>query len=456
MLSLRPYQQDGADFLLQEKRAILADAMGVGKTPQLITAARGKTLVVCPASLVYNWHEEISKWEHGADFTVTSYHSLVDSSVKDGRGKVAGKLKEPWRRDWDTVIADEAHHIKGRNTGYAKAFVGRLAPQAEYLYLSTGTPVKNWAHEVFMLCRALYPKDPRFSSYWRWADKWFTVYEEERWDRTGKKRFKVQQVGGLRSITDWETFVHDNGLSERWLRRTLDDPEVEAHIPPLSMYQVKIPLASEQGRVYRQMERDFFSQVDPEQILINDTTGGQWADLQRISSGLNFHPDLDYKGGNRKLDVMEDLISGLDGEQLVVFAHYRSTVDGLAEWFRNIGATVAVHGGKTDKANARSVEAFQRGDEQFMVGSYGVLAEGHTLTSANKMVLFESYPVPTTIDQATGRIRRLTQDKPTTVWQLVAADTVDDYYVNELIPAKRSHQEGVYTAADYWRWKNEQ
>ena len=67
---LRPYQRQGFHWLRMLKRSgfggILADDMGLGKTLQVLSFLLAekesglsgdtlRTLIVCPASLVYNW-----------------------------------------------------------------------------------------------------------------------------------------------------------------------------------------------------------------------------------------------------------------------------------------------------------------------------------------------------------------------------------------------------------------
>lgn len=450
-MELRPYQQIGVDFLTSANRCILADEMGVGKTPQLIMAAQGKTLVIAPPGLHLNWQREVNAWKPGPDgddFYIASYHSLIDSKVKDGRGHVAGKAKARFLRDWDTLICDEAHHLKGRNTGYAKATVNALAPRAGQLFLGTGTPVKNWAHELFMLLRAIYPKDPRFSSFWRWADQWFTVYEDTVF-RGKRQPLTVQKVGNLRSITTWEQFVAGNGLTDRWLRREIDDPEIGLDIPEMQVIKIPVKMTQRQNSAYRDMERDFFAKVDDDELL-SETTGGQWQEMHRITSGLNFHPDLAASGDNAKMSALNELLDNLSNDQLVIFCHYRHSVEKMVDLLRKRKFQVdGVHGGQTEKRNDTNILHHQVNKTQILVGTYGSMREGHNLHHASKMVLFETYPVPADIDQAIGRIRRFGQKKRCTVWHLYVADTVDSYYVEEMIPAKRVHSEGVYTAADY-------
>lgn len=82
-----PFQQIGIAFLLSVKRGILGDEVGLGKTPQALGAAHEllasgkakKILVVCPASLKYQWASEIEKF--------TGYTSIVIDGSKKKREK---------------------------------------------------------------------------------------------------------------------------------------------------------------------------------------------------------------------------------------------------------------------------------------------------------------------------------------------------------------------------------
>src|SRR4029077_5837241 len=73
---LRPYQRQGVSWLsfLRDAGlgAVLADDMGLGKTVQTLCALKGRTLVVCPRSVVHNWVDEIRRFRPGLSHAV--YH----------------------------------------------------------------------------------------------------------------------------------------------------------------------------------------------------------------------------------------------------------------------------------------------------------------------------------------------------------------------------------------------
>ena len=141
---LRPYQKDGYRWLMTLEAlgfgGILADDMGLGKSLQMLTffkqqAREDRTsLLVCPASLVYNWQEEVEKFvpqlkvavitgtaqvrrellerEEHVDLLLTSYDLLKrDAPLYEGR-------------QFYCQVLDEAQNIKNHNTQAAQIHKG--------------------------------------------------------------------------------------------------------------------------------------------------------------------------------------------------------------------------------------------------------------------------------------------------------------------------------------------
>lgn len=156
---LRPYQVEGAKFLHRnfvfQDGCILGDDMGLGKTIQIIaflTAVFGKTgderdakrmrkirqwrrrtgegrwypkvLIVCPSSLIENWMQELDKWGW---WFVYKYHGTPaekESAINAARSdslEIMITNYQTYRLNadevnsvqWDCIIADECHQIKG-------------------------------------------------------------------------------------------------------------------------------------------------------------------------------------------------------------------------------------------------------------------------------------------------------------------------------------------------------
>ncbi|HTQ47848.1 MAG TPA: SNF2-related protein, partial [Polyangiaceae bacterium] len=152
--SLRHYQQQGVDWLAflrdAELGAVLADDMGLGKTLQTICVLRGRVLVVCPKSVVYNWVDEINRFRPGlrtalyegpkrqidraADVTLMTYAVLrMDSELLS-------------TEDWDIVVLDEGQAIKNLGSQTARA---AFELRGKFRLLLSGTPVENRLEELW-------------------------------------------------------------------------------------------------------------------------------------------------------------------------------------------------------------------------------------------------------------------------------------------------------------------
>ena len=128
------HQEEGIEFLLKNKKCILADDMGLGKTYQSIVAAlecnAERVLIVCPASLKINWMREVQNfcedvsiikgkhWDPDR-FTIINYDILKNFHTIEERGK----KYEDWelRREIvefnpDLIILDEAHFVKNHKS----------------------------------------------------------------------------------------------------------------------------------------------------------------------------------------------------------------------------------------------------------------------------------------------------------------------------------------------------
>ena len=172
---LRPYQKHGVAWLrfLRENGfgGILADEMGLGKTLQALAflrsvrqqdAGRLPVLIVCPTSLVFNWAAEVKKFtpelkllelqgpeRHArfagiaqSDLVVTSY-ALIRRDAELYRGL-----------EFDTVVLDEAQHIKNRQTQNAQAV---KAVKARQRIVLTGTPMENSVLDLWSIFDFLMP-----------------------------------------------------------------------------------------------------------------------------------------------------------------------------------------------------------------------------------------------------------------------------------------------------------
>ena len=162
---LQPFQWAGVRYVLEARRAFLADEQGLGKTVEALAALEADdafpAVVVCPASLKLDWEREtaqVAAAPHAspssraaapipprADITVLNYEI------------VAAHAPELGRRRPRALVVDESHYCKNPRAKRTQA-VRRLAATvpADGLRLAlTGTPVLNHADELIAQLRVI-------------------------------------------------------------------------------------------------------------------------------------------------------------------------------------------------------------------------------------------------------------------------------------------------------------
>lgn len=465
--ALRPFQTEGVRFLRQQGRAFLADEMGLGKSAQLITAADGgDTLVVAPAMVLDGgtWTDEIARWaDHPDRFHTVPYSSLTyfTGQVKRVNNKDVRiyKVRPEYDRRWDTVIFDEAHYAKGRGSIRTDASQ-QLAYDADQTFLATGTPIPNYAHELFTLLQMLRPKDAQpggpLGSYWRWAGQWFSIYAD---------RYSQYNVGLMlgcnntclnRPATDpcehYYRFAEAN-LGAQFLQRKRDD--VLPDLPPLTEVTVKVKMGPAQARAYKQMKKEMVAETEDGKLIVSWSSSAKHVRLDRISTGLSLLdeeaplPDRFGVNDGKLVRLAEDLNDR--SRPTLVMAHYQRTVEACHRVAQGMGLKSAIVYGPTSKADRlRHIRAFQAGELDVLVGSLETLAEGLTLVAADLVIFVEKSFKPSRNDQAIRRIHRLGQVRPVTALDYVTVGTIDEKK-RELLRTKTDHQVKVLTAAEMVR-----
>lgn len=411
---LYPYQQAGVEFLQNNDRAYLGDEMGLGKTVQLIRGSVGQTLVVAPAMLVDSgtWQREIDLWaDDPSRFTVTAYTRLPG---RNGR-KMSRKPREEFDQGWDTLIFDEAHYLKNRDSIRTVVSL-RVARQAKRVYLASGTPVPNWAHELFVPLQILNPEEAKagmtYGSYWRWVETWFQVSASP----FARGALDIGRLTGCsaacarRSPDDpcehYQAFSQAN-LGDRMLRRLRDD--VLQDLPDLRVQRVPVPMTAKQWAEYRRMREEFITTVDDSEIVAwSGASRHVYLDQITTSLGLLSGNPTEHSGKFEMLAA--DLAQR--SRPTVVVAHYRASVEGAAQVARDLGKSVGVIHGQTSKADRHRVtEEFQAGKLDVLVGSFDTISEGLTLTAADMLIMLELSYKAARNQQVIRRIHRIGQDQ---------------------------------------------
>lgn len=458
--ALLRHQQEGIEWIRKVKRGLLGDEPGLGKSRQAIEAFDGgRNLIIAPAMVINGgtWRDELARWSSTpGKWTVLPFSGL-NTRVKTSKGGFAASsdLVPEASGHWDAVVIDEAHYIKGRGTYWTKS-VQKIGKNSDHVLAMTGTPIPNWAHELFTLCQLAHPDESqskpghkaRFGSYWGWVGDWFDVdvspYREHervigRLKACGVACYDLPLV---EPCEHYHAFMEAN-LGAQFLRRLRDDV---LDLPPVTTQQVEIPMDAAQRKIYREMKKHYLAEVGDEEVIAW-SDGAKNVALDKISiSPWLLNPVGEPKGGK-----FEQLRYDLQARSrpTLVLAHYRDVVDACVGVAQSVGASAgAVRGGMTKKQQGDTIQRFKDGKLDVLVGSLETVAEGLQLTVADTAIFVETSYKPYRNEQAKNRVHRLGQTRPVTIRDYVTPATVDEKK-RKILREKTEDQIRFMSAGDF-------
>ena len=427
---LRGYQRSGVAWLQFLREAdlggLLADDMGLGKTLEALCAVRGRTLVVAPTSVLFGWAEQARRFrpalrcsvyhgakrvlERDADLTLTSYAILrLDAEALA-------------RETWDTVVLDEAQAIKNSDSQIARAAFGLTA---RFRLTLTGTPVENRLDEL-------------------WSQLHFA------------------NPGLLGSLRDFrERYAKPIAAGEPGAAEHL-----RARIAPFVLRRMKAVVAAE---LPPRTDAILHCELDTEERAVYDTVraASQRQVVERLQAGGNVLEALElllrlrqaachralvpgqHATGSSKLAVLLESLdeAAAEGHKALVFSQWTSFLDLVEPQLRAAGIDFARLDGSTIDRQA-VVERFQSPDgPPVLLISLRAGGTGLNLTAADHVFLLDPWWNPAVEEQAADRAHRIGQDRPVSVYRLVARETVEERIL-ALQDRKRALAQAALSGAD--------
>jgi superfamily II DNA or RNA helicase len=428
--TLRPYQKQGVNWLsfLRDAGlgAVLADDMGLGKTLQALAAMRGRTLVICPRSVVHNWVDEIRRFRPGlrvaiyhgpkraldpaADFTLTTYAIL--------RLDAEALAKEVW----DAVVLDEAQTIKNPGSQVARAAYDL---KGKFNVSLSGTPVENRLDELWSQLH--FTNRGLLGSHSDFQARYARPIEQGEPERAAELRKKIRP------------FV---------LRRR--KREVAPELPPRTEAVLYCEFEETEQRVYDAVLAATRKEV-VEKLAEGASVLLALEALLRLRQAA-CHPAL-VPGQHaetsakveRLIEALED--AAADGHKALVFSQWTSFLDRVEPHLRTAGIDFLRLDGTTRDRGA-VVSAFQdEGGPPVMLISLKAGGTGLNLTAADHVFLLDPWWNPAVEDQAADRAHRIGQDRPVMVYRLVTKGTVEEGIL-ALQERKRTLSEAALGEAD--------
>ena len=426
--NVRPYQVEGVHWLERLRNmylsGILADDMGLGKTLQAIIAItqchsankNSSSIVVCPTSLLYNWKEEINKFNAQLKVLIVDgtpqqrkklISSLQDFDVIITSYTLMQKDIEHYKEiTFAYAILDEAQHIKNRATRNAKS-VKML--QAAHRLILTGTPIENCLTDLWSLFDFLMPG--LLSSYDRFTEKYIRSTAEAYFQNMQYLKKKVSP------------FI---------LRRMKE--EVLQDLPPVSEILYHTQLTAMQEELYH----SYVTSARDELVKLVEKEGFEKVQIHVLATLTRLkqiccHPAIFAKekaepGDSAKYELLLELLETLiEGEhKVVIFSQYTRMLKIMREDFEMRGIRFCYLDGSS-KNRLQIVKEFNENKKipVFLV-SLKAGGTGLNITGADTVIHYDMWWNPAVENQATDRVHRIGQTKSVSSYKLVTKGSIEE------------------------------
>lgn len=432
---MRSYQKSGFLWLktLRENGfgGILADDMGLGKTLQVISLLlseqqscaagekeRRRSLIVCPASLVYNWQKEIGRFAPELDTVIVTGLAPERQRIikKSKEGEILITSYDLLKRDAEAYkdiifaiqVIDEAQYIKNPGTQAAK---GVKKITAAFKLALTGTPIENRLSELWSIFDYLMPG---------------FLYSYQRF------REEIEIPVAVNS---------DDNKMERLQRM----------IRPFILRRLKGEVLSD---LPEKLEENVFAKLEGEQLALYDAHVQHMKQMLDGKSEKEFRSEKiqilaeitklrqiccdpallleGYRGESAKADMCMELICNAvnGGHKVLLFSQFTSMLDRLAARLAKAGIRYYMLTGTVGKEKRmQMVESFNQDDVPVFCISLKAGGTGLNLTAADIVIHYDPWWNVAVQNQATDRAHRIGQRHVVTVYKLVSEGTIEEKIV---------------------------
>lgn len=455
---LKQHQKDGVKFLLNAKKCILADTMGLGKTFTAIVGSIStncdKVLVICPASVKSTWKRELmyyvdekditivngTNWEQTTKFTIINYDILDNFYtiptetvyVEDENGNMVEKTVKSRKKDviaeamlnsklftegFNCVIVDEVHKMTNNKSiryQVIEDLFKRCSP--EYRFLLTGTPMTNKPINLYYILKLI---DSDIT-----ADYNFFVSRY-----CGGKKMRLR-TGRTITLTNGATNLNE-------LRDRIKHVYIRRLISEVTDMVKKDVIVKEYDLNTKQMSE--YERLWDEYVKAQETQGNDNSESYRqLVEGMIVRQYLAKQMIPNTIDLAEEIIE--NGEKVIISCTFTEEINELKKHF---GKIAVVYDGKmTSKQKDKSEKAFMEDPNiKVFIGQINSASVGLTLTAASKLIFNSFTFVAAELAQMEDRIYRLTQTKDVTCYYQLFNDSISQHVYNTVLNKRYMSEE---------------
>lgn len=447
-LTLMHHQQLGREIAQWRDRYCFFFDTRTGKTPlslsimydDLMKHPEHKWLVVCPLILIKNaWMEDAEKFV--PEFKVVNCHA----STKDKRLKAMAtpgqiyvtniesfaNYREHFEQmGFEGCFVDESSVMKSHKSKQSQALVD-FAHTLKRFYLLSGTPAPNGEWEYYKQLQAIDeycvpPSWTKFKEYY-FVDISFNQFEQLQMRHDKREEFEAL-------LNEYAIYVDKEDV--------LDTPGRQ-FIP----YYIELPKRLREH--YKTLKNELYIELDEERKITAPSAAAKLNKLNQVTSGFIIDTQAmkenEFYGEGRaewhlldryRFEALRDILAMHDDAQILIWANYRKEFELLSAMLGE--SCRCIYGATSLNDKNAAIQAFKRGDIQYLIANPASADKGLTLTNSHICVYFSlnwSYEL---FKQSMERIYgdRSKQPHECLYYIMMAKGTIDEVLYHDVLQGK--------------------
>lgn len=452
-LTLMRHQQLGREIAEVRRRYCFFFDTRTGKTPLSLSIIYDdikhhpdhRWLIVCPLILIENaWLEDAERFL--PDVKVVNCHAstkakrlkAISKGVEEGASIFITNTESfvSYREHFDALeftgcIVDESSSMKSPKSKQSKELVD-FAHTLERFYLLSGTPAPNGEWEYFMQLKAIDNYSVP-SSYAKFKEYYFTnVSYNSNFEKLVLREDKRDEL--IAQIKKYAIYV---------------DKEQVLTTPGRTFIEVNMDMPEDLASHYKTLKNDLYVEIgDAKQILagqaaaklnkLNQVSSGFIIDTQAVKENKFYGEEQReiYLLSDYRLKVLKDTLGLHPDAQVLIWANYRAEFEAISALLGD--NCRCVYGATSIADKTAAIQAFKRGDIQYLVANPASADKGLTLTNCHICVYFSlnwSYELfKQSMERIYGDISK--QPKHCLYYIMMARGTVDEVLYRSVLQGK--------------------
>ena len=437
--NLYPYQVEDIErlkaIMSQHGFAMLFSEMGVGKTVECLftcedmleeNANDARVLIICSKTATFVWETEIRRWLNRPSVNLSRRYvggrDFIDFGTPHNGGvrymictydATYNEQKYDIMRVanlFDIIIVDEAHALRNMGTKRSHS-IRSIVPKTGRI-LVTGTPIVNSLLDIYALFRVA------------------SNMASDRIRRTiGHNPLDNARYGTSRKVA--ATIAE--ATRDYSVFRTLE--EAELHLPPISMYDIRVILSPRHYAIYREMMQLFRISLSDGSTSTAFDALTQLTRLRQIAIDPSI---IEAKFDETSAKISEAIRIIEANEKIVLFSSFQQVIDRISPELdaRHI-AHVSISGRINQNKREKAINDFQDDPNvRVCLVTTKTGGEAITLTAADTIVFTDLWWTHSANNQAISRVRRIGQKNPINVYNIIAEKTIDEH-ISNIVRRKR-------------------